>query len=73
MKRSQLLKALLTVAAWFSTILAVWAALAILNTIFLVPGDHIWAFKIIMAVGLALLSFVLARTAEWCFRNRNRH
>jgi hypothetical protein len=70
MNRTHLSRAAFTLAAWISTIFALWAALAILNTIVLVLGEHIWAFKLEMAGGLALLSFLLAQTARWCFRKR---
>jgi len=66
--RKRLSKFLLLLAAWIATVLAVWAALAILNTILLVPGEHIWRLKLEIAGGLALVCFALVQTARWCFQ-----
>jgi len=55
------------------TILAVWAGLATLNTLFLVPGDGFLSpmARVVMATMFALISVLLGLFAKWCFAKRN--
>jgi len=68
----------LTALGWTTVVLSVYAALVILNTWFLVPGDpaHTTAeniqtkLKIMLGFGLALV--VLVSLSRWSFRKRSK-
>jgi hypothetical protein len=57
-----------------AAILAIWAGLATLNTLFLVPGDGFLSpmARTAMAAMFALISVLFGLFAKWCFAKRNR-
>jgi hypothetical protein len=64
---------LLTIGA-VTTILAIWAGLATLNTLFMVPGDGFLSprMRAALAAMFALISVLLGLFANLCFAKWNR-